>query len=263
MSLRMWPALASWGAGLIHLAVAAAAPPAVLALFVLIGAAEIVWGVLVLRADGLVAPRIVLGAAVAIVAASVAAALAGVMAWLPLASSTVFVVFIAGACALAVRRGARNGSGHVGSVEVGVDVGPVSAGPVGAGPVGAGPVGAGPVSAGPVGAGPVGAGPVGAGPVGAGPVSAGPVGAGPVVGARVGAGSAIDAHVGAGGVSADARGLAASAARDRREPRPGRTIAGLLAGAAIVAALTTPALAATDAGEHAVPHGEMPGHSAH
>jgi hypothetical protein len=238
MSLRMWPALASWGAGLIHLAVAAAAPPAVLALFVLIGAAEIVWGVLVLRADGLVAPRIVLGAAVAIVAASVAAALAGVMAWLPLASSTVFVVFIAGACALAVRRGARNGSGHVGSVEVGVDVGPVSAGPVGAGPVGAGPVGAG-------------------------PVSAGPVGAGPVVGARVGAGSAIDAHVGAGGVSADARGLAASAARDRREPRPGRTIAGLLAGAAIVAALTTPALAATDAGEHAVPHGEMPGHSAH
>jgi hypothetical protein len=213
MSLRMWPALASWGAGLIHLAVAAAAPPAVLALFVLIGAAEIVWGVLVLRADGLVAPRIVLGAAVGIVAGSVAAALAGVMAWLPLASSTVFVVFIAGACALAVRRGSRDGSGHVGAVEAGADAGPVGAGPVGAGPVGAR--------------------------------------------------SAVGARVGAGGASADARRLPASAAPDRREPRPGRTIAGLLAGAAIVAALTTPALAATDAGEHAVPHGEMPGHSAH
>jgi hypothetical protein len=218
MSLRMWPALASWGAGLIHLAVAAAAPPAVLALFVLIGAAEIVWGVLVLRADGLVAPRIVLCAAVGIVAGSVVAALAGVMAWLPLASSTVFVVFIAGACALAVRRGSRDGSGHVGAVEAGAHAGRVGAGPVGAGPAGAGPVGA---------------------------------------------RSAIGARIGAGGASADARGLAASAAPDRREPRPGRTIAGLLAGAAIVAALTTPALAATDAGEHAVPHGEMPGHSAH
>jgi hypothetical protein len=200
MSLRMWPALASWGAGLIHLAVAAAAPPAVLALFVLIGAVEIVWGVLVLRAGGLVTPRIALGAAVAIVAASVAAALAGVMAWLPLASSTVFVVFIAGACALAVRRGFRGGARAV-------DAGG-----------GAGPVGGAVADAG--------GGAAGAGPVGAG-------------------------------------GLAESAAPERREPRPGRTITGLLAGAAIVAALTTPALAATDAGEHAVPHGEMPGHSAH
>jgi hypothetical protein len=32
-------------------------------------------------------------------------------------------------------------------------------------------------------------------------------------------------------------------------------VLGLLAGAALVAALTTPALAATEAGEHAVPHG--------
>jgi hypothetical protein len=238
MSLRMWPALASWGAGLIHLAVAAAAPPAVLALFVLIGAAEIVWGVLVLRADGLVAPRIVLGAAVGIVAASVAAALAGMMAWMPLASSTVFVVFIAGACAVAVRRGARGGSGHGGSRHGGSGHGRSGHGRSGHGGSGHG----------------------GSGHDGSRHGRSVDAGAGA---GSVGAGPAVSAHAGAGDVGADARRFAASATPERREPRPGRTIAGLLAGAAIVAALTTPALAATDAGEHAVPHGEMPGHSAH
>ncbi|MGC5221901.1 hypothetical protein ACPW96_04780 [Micromonospora sp. DT81.3] len=45
--------------------------------------------------------------------------------------------------------------------------------------------------------------------------------------------------------------------------RPGRTLLGLLAGAALVAGLTTPALALTDAGEHAVPHGETSRHGGH
>lgn len=43
-----------------------------------------------------------------------------------------------------------------------------------------------------------------------------------------------------------------------------RYLVGLGIGALLVAALTTPALAATEAGEYAVPHGELPGtHSSH
>lgn len=41
----------------------------------------------------------------------------------------------------------------------------------------------------------------------------------------------------------------------RRSLRPGRYLAALGAGAVLVAGLTTPALAATEAGEHARPHG--------
>lgn len=42
---RIWIAFAALGAGLIHLAVAAAAPPLLLLVFLLLGAAEIAWGV--------------------------------------------------------------------------------------------------------------------------------------------------------------------------------------------------------------------------
>lgn len=52
-----------------------------------------------------------------------------------------------------------------------------------------------------------------------------------------------------------------------REPRAigaTRYLISMGAGALIVAALTTPALAATEAGEYAVPHGELPGsHPSH
>ena len=46
-------------------------------------------------------------------------------------------------------------------------------------------------------------------------------------------------------------------------PGVARYLLGLAAGALVVAALTTPALAATEAGEYAVPHGtgfNLPGH---
>lgn len=53
--------------------------------------------------------------------------------------------------------------------------------------------------------------------------------------------------------------------KDARPTAPGvaRYLLGLAAGALVVAALTTPALAATEAGEYAVPHGtgfDLPGH---
>lgn len=49
--------------------------------------------------------------------------------------------------------------------------------------------------------------------------------------------------------------------RPRRAPTTGRYVLTLLAGAAVVAALTTPALAQTQAGAFAVPHGSL--HSGH
>jgi hypothetical protein len=49
--------------------------------------------------------------------------------------------------------------------------------------------------------------------------------------------------------------------RPRRAPSTARYVLTLLAGAAVVAALTTPALAQTRAGEFAVPHGSL--HSSH
>ena len=55
---RTWLGLCALGAGLIHLAVAASSPPALLALFVLIGAAEVAWGVAALARPRLPLPRI-------------------------------------------------------------------------------------------------------------------------------------------------------------------------------------------------------------
>lgn len=55
------------------------------------------------------------------------------------------------------------------------------------------------------------------------------------------------------------------AQRASRDPHARRSLAGLAVGAALVSALATPALAATEAGERAVPHGQHgahdPGHS--
>lgn len=50
-------------------------------------------------------------------------------------------------------------------------------------------------------------------------------------------------------------GRRADADPGRRVVRPARYLAGVGAGAVLVAGLTTPALAATEAGEHARPHG--------
>jgi hypothetical protein len=43
--VRTWPGLAAIGAGLIHLGSAPSTPPAVLAVLVLVGGAELLWGV--------------------------------------------------------------------------------------------------------------------------------------------------------------------------------------------------------------------------
>lgn len=75
---------------------------------------------------------------------------------------------------------------------------------------------------------------------------------------------------GAAGELRARRAAAAGSRRDAREPQRRLPVIGMLAGAALTAALATPALAATEAGDAAVPHGrlhgelgELGGHSGH
>jgi hypothetical protein len=61
--VRTWLGLAAMGAGLIHLAVAAAAPPALLATFAGLGAAEVAWGIAALARWTVPLPRTALAGA--------------------------------------------------------------------------------------------------------------------------------------------------------------------------------------------------------
>src|SRR4051794_40410272 len=61
--VRTWLGLAALGAGLIHLAVAAGAPPALLATFAVLGAAEVAWGAAALARRTVPVPRTALAGA--------------------------------------------------------------------------------------------------------------------------------------------------------------------------------------------------------
>ena len=165
----MWPALFSWGAGLIHIAVAAGSPLGVLLPLTALGVAELVWGIVMLRQGRMPLVRTTLAVAVLAILGGLVLALFDLMAWMPLVSSSVMLVGIAGVAAVTLRRAAR----------------------------------------------------------------------------------------GRGGRNTDAEASARSAAP------VGRTLIGVVAGAMLVSALTTPALAQTNAGDYAVPHGEMTGHHGH
>lgn len=165
MFTRQWPALCAWGAGLVHLAVAAGSSPLWAVPLGAMGAAELAWGVYALRTGRMTRPRVVTGAALGAIGASAVAGVFGSFAGVPLAAASVLLFVIAFAAAAVVR--------------------------------------------------------------------------------------------------ADRRRLPRRSTYEASGQRPGRTILGLLAGAALVAGLTTPALALTDAGEHAVPHGETSRHGGH
>jgi len=165
MFTRQWPALCAWGAGLIHLAIAAGSSPLWAVLLGAIGAAELAWGVYALRAGRMTRPRVVLGISLGVVGVSVLAGMLGSFPGIPLAAACALLLVIAFAVGGVLRTEARRSPRRI--------------------------------------------------------------------------------------------------TFEASQQRPGRTLIGLLAGAALVAGLTTPALALTDAGEHAVPHGEMTGHSGH
>ncbi|HEY8589128.1 MAG TPA: hypothetical protein VIL55_06225 [Naasia sp.] len=61
--VRMWTALAALGAGIVHFGVAAGAPPLLLAVFSLLGAAELAWAALVLVRGRLPLRRVALSGA--------------------------------------------------------------------------------------------------------------------------------------------------------------------------------------------------------
>jgi hypothetical protein len=167
MILRVWPALAAWGAGLVHIAAGAGAPFGWAIALVATGALELAWGVVALRSDRLRRPAVVLAAAVGCLGLTLAAALALALGWVPLLGASGLLLIVAVLAGVELRRTDR----------------------------------------------------------------------------------------------ARAAGGAERPATSR--PRPWRTLVGFAAGAVIVAALTTPSLAATPAGHDAVPHGELHGHTGH
>lgn len=166
---RSWPMLCALGAGLVLAALAAGAGGAPQAVLAGLGVAALGWGVLSLRSGRPLAPRTVLGVAVAALLAGGAWVGSGAVtdvAGFPLAAASVFIASIALSAALTVRAARR-----------------------------------------------------------------------------------------AEQLRTDEPAKPAS-----RDPHPRRTLVGLAVGAALVSALATPALAATEAGESAVPHGR---HGAH
>jgi hypothetical protein len=104
---RSWPMLGALGAGLVLAALAAGAGGAPQVVLAGLGVAALGWGVLSLRAGRVLAPRTVLGVAVAALLAGGAAVGAGAMtdvAGLPLAAASVFIASVALSAAVAVRR---------------------------------------------------------------------------------------------------------------------------------------------------------------
>ncbi|MET0976094.1 MAG: hypothetical protein ABWX82_10540 [Leifsonia sp.] len=118
---RTWPPVAAVGAGLVHLAVAASAPPLLAVVLAVIGTAEITWAVAVLRAERIVLARTALVVSASSSVAWVATAFtlgavgladpAAAVPVLPLLVATAFTLFIAIACARRVRAADAPGAG--------------------------------------------------------------------------------------------------------------------------------------------------------
>ncbi|HEY0373225.1 MAG TPA: hypothetical protein VGC94_00405 [Amnibacterium sp.] len=122
--IRTWLGLGALGAGLVHLAVAAGAPAAVLVPLVLLGAAEVGWGVVALARLDVPVPRVALAvAAVALIgvvavlvlsagamshigAMSTGGTVAGAPA-VPMLGAALLELGCAAALAIVVRRGRR------------------------------------------------------------------------------------------------------------------------------------------------------------
>ncbi|MCU1472594.1 hypothetical protein [Amnibacterium sp.] len=122
--IRTWLGLGALGAGLVHLAVAAGAPPATLVPLVVLGVAEVGWGVAALARLEVPVPRVALAVAVVAVVGVVAALVlnAGAMAHMgsvsaggtvagapavPMLGAALLDLGCAAALAVVVRRGRR------------------------------------------------------------------------------------------------------------------------------------------------------------
>jgi hypothetical protein len=124
--IRTWLGLGALGAGLVHLAVAAGSSPALLVPLVVLGAAEVAWGVTTLAREQAPVPRLALAIAAAEVVAVVAVLFlsAGAMTHMssmatsggtvagapavPMLGAAVLDLGCAAALAVLLRRGRRN-----------------------------------------------------------------------------------------------------------------------------------------------------------
>ena len=111
---RSWLSFSAIGAGVIHLALVISSPLAIGIPLVLVGVAELTWGVLILVTDRLLLPRLAQAGAVTplllwsllTVTATLLAApqIASSLRFVPMAIATVFGLFIAGVLSVILRR---------------------------------------------------------------------------------------------------------------------------------------------------------------
>ena len=111
---RSWLSFSAIGAGVIHLALVISSPLAIGIPLVLVGVAELTWGVLILVSDRLLLPRLAQAGAVTplllwsllTVTATLLAApqIASSLRFVPMAIATVFGLFIAGVLSVILRR---------------------------------------------------------------------------------------------------------------------------------------------------------------
>ncbi|WP_053352412.1 hypothetical protein [Leucobacter musarum] len=120
MIRALWPALASFGAGLVWFATAAGSPLAVAIPVGALGALHLVWAFAVLRAERVVMPRAsIAGGLIGLVAAAFLL-LTGPLALVPFLALFIFQWSIAIAAVIEVRRGSAARDGSRGTRRAGV-----------------------------------------------------------------------------------------------------------------------------------------------
>ncbi|SEN58787.1 hypothetical protein E3O25_10730 [Cryobacterium sp. TMT1-3] len=127
--LRIWLGFAALGAALIHLAVGVTAPLPLSVLLVGFGIAELGWGIATLAAGRVIAPRVVVGAALipVFIWGSTAALGSGLgvtsaqtgLPLYPMAVSSLFNIFLAATVAIALRRASHGIPTPVGAAGAG------------------------------------------------------------------------------------------------------------------------------------------------
>ena len=114
---RSWLSFSAIGAGVIHLALVISSPLAIGIPLVLLGVAELTWGVLILVTDRILLPRLAQAGAITplllwsllTVTATLLAApqITSSLRFLPMAIATIFGLFIAGVLSVVLRRQAE------------------------------------------------------------------------------------------------------------------------------------------------------------
>lgn len=116
---RSWLSFAAIGAGVIHLALVISSPLPIGAVFLLLGLAELVWGVLILVTDRIVVPRLaqvsavtplILWSLLTVVATLLnAPQLSSSLRFVPIAIAAIFEIFIAAVLTVYLRHQADPG----------------------------------------------------------------------------------------------------------------------------------------------------------